>query len=263
MVVGTSCSDARRAVSRAGICMPGAFGITASRGPFRGGAGSVPVCAMPPKEHVFHVAGRPIPYWRFNEVWVAARTAAGLPGKFFHDLRRTAARNMVRGGAPEEIAMKVTGHRTRSMFNRYNIASLEDKLEALKKARAYAQSRARVTSNVTPITAGKSNASSTRAAFVKEMAEACGSRTHPSRSSRDADGFEVREGHRAPCASARIMTLVLAWRSSLVLRRKRRSMRAVRSRLDRSPASTSCRCPEALCDRRFVIAAEMLRAHAP
>jgi len=33
-------------------------------------------------------------------------------------------------------------------------------------------------------------------------AEACGSRTHPSRSSRDADGFEVREGHRAPCASA-------------------------------------------------------------
>ena len=33
------------------------------------------------------------------------------------------------------------------------------------------------------------------------MAEACGSRTHPSRSSRDADGFEVREGHRAPCAS--------------------------------------------------------------
>jgi hypothetical protein len=75
---------------------------------------------------------------------------------------------MVRGGVPEEIAMKVTGHRTRSMFNRYNIASLEDKLDALKKARVYAQSRARVTSNVTPITAGKSNASSTRAPFPRE-----------------------------------------------------------------------------------------------
>jgi hypothetical protein len=40
------------------------------------------------------------------------------------------------GCVPEEIAMKVTGHRTRAMFGRYNIASLEDKLEALQKASA-------------------------------------------------------------------------------------------------------------------------------
>ncbi|MDQ2969813.1 MAG: site-specific integrase, partial [Acidobacteriota bacterium] len=89
-------------------------------------------------QYVFHVEGRPIEYWRFNKTWVEARIAVGLPGKLFHDLRRTAARNMVRGGVADEIAMKVTGHRTRSMFNRYNIASLEDKLEALKKARVYA-----------------------------------------------------------------------------------------------------------------------------
>jgi hypothetical protein len=75
---------------------------------------------------------------------------------------------MVRGGVPEEIAMKVTGHRTRSMFNRYNIASLEDKLEAIQKARTYARSRVGDKSNVTPITAGKSNGTSTRAVFAGE-----------------------------------------------------------------------------------------------
>ena len=47
--------------------------------------------------------------------------------------------------------MRVTGHRTRAMFGRYNIASLEDKLEALKKASAYVAARARMGSNVISI----------------------------------------------------------------------------------------------------------------
>ena len=119
-------------------------------------------------EYVFNVDGQPIKYWWFNESWASARKAAGLPGKLFHDLRRTAARNMVRGGVPEEIAIKVTGHRTRSMFSRYNIASLEDKLDALKKARTYAQSRASVGSNVVSISERKSNGTSTRVTFPKE-----------------------------------------------------------------------------------------------
>jgi putative ABC transport system ATP-binding protein len=38
------------------------------------------------------------------------------------------------------------------------------------------------------------------------VAEACGNRTHPSRQNRDADGFEVRESHQAPCASGAIMS---------------------------------------------------------
>jgi hypothetical protein len=114
-------------------------------------------------QYVFHREGRPIR--EFRKSWARACHEAGLPCEIvyqkdfkgnvvlhkkgpkkgepvieqikakslFHDLRRSGVRNMVRAGVREGVAMSISGHRTRSVFDRYNITSEDDIRQAVKQ----------------------------------------------------------------------------------------------------------------------------------
>jgi integrase len=81
--------------------------------------------------HVFHRRGRPIR--QIRSAWQGATERAGLAGWLFHDLRRTAVRNLEAAGVSRSVAMKLTGHKTEAVYRRYAIADSRALAEGVAK----------------------------------------------------------------------------------------------------------------------------------
>lgn len=89
----------------------------------------------PRGERVFTRAGEGI--GSFYMAWKSAAKRAEVGGLLFQDLRRNGVRSLVRAGVPERMAVKISGHKTRAVFERYNIVSSRDIRDAAKKLEAY------------------------------------------------------------------------------------------------------------------------------
>jgi integrase len=124
--------------------------------------------------YVFHRDGKPIK--GFRKSWISACIKVGLcegmkdkegnpivikmknggekvvkiPTKIFHDFRRTAIRDMVRSGISEKVAMTISGHKSRNVFERYNIVNDQDLREAALKFQDYQERKSTTVGILTP-----------------------------------------------------------------------------------------------------------------
>jgi integrase len=85
--------------------------------------------------------GNSRPHWLpigdFRKVWESACAKCELNGLLFHDLRRSAVRALLRAGVQEQVARKISGHRSRSIFDRYAIVSEQDLTDAVRKLQKF------------------------------------------------------------------------------------------------------------------------------
>jgi integrase len=85
------------------------------------------------KEHVFVNPGTGKPWDDPYKLFKKVCKSLAIEGVWLHDTRRSFSTNARRRGSSESEVMKVTGHTTRSTFDRYNIVDEEDAREVIRR----------------------------------------------------------------------------------------------------------------------------------
>jgi len=83
--------------------------------------------------------GKPLAHHMMTKSWDEACLRAGVPGLLFHDLRRSAVRNLRRAGVSQKVAREFSGHKTDAVFDRYNITDFDDLKDAAKRLSRFLQ----------------------------------------------------------------------------------------------------------------------------
>jgi len=92
----------------------------------------------PKAKHVFlNPEGQPLAYHMMRKAWDDACKRAGVPGLLFHDLRRSAVRNLRRAGVTQKVAREFSGHKTDAVFDRYNITDFDDLKDAAARLQRF------------------------------------------------------------------------------------------------------------------------------
>ena len=98
--------------------------------------------------YVIQKDGKPV--YDPRKAWTKACQAVGLPDLWRHDLRRSAVRNLDRSGVSAKIATAITGHKTRSVYDRYNIVADRDLTDAAQKMDRYLERKREQAERVPP-----------------------------------------------------------------------------------------------------------------